>query len=766
MVAMDIHFEVDGEEVEPYDAVYVVINALGLLPESADPGSVSIQHHVDLSGLDMSAYGIAPTDVDGDTVEGDTEAPEVYVEPVAGTEYDDGVLDVEAQSDVKAAFEVQMFSTFTITFNYPDPNFPIEAPPLTIHLVDEDGVELQTKLPSLNFADSNYFKPEEYKYQIFDGFLIYDFVRDYGIERIVSNNVAYAYASQANLKDGTAISLLRYDDSSGCWVYNYGQGQITEAADIYLKYSKVPVSEQPAYFYVVKPASTVIFSVNEWKYDENANWYYAGQGTINYDSRDQFGDVGKNFPFEGYAVTKYPNLPETITIKDKEGKDQTYYLKGSDAAADAESEFVYSVKWVRFKTSSSTTTNEPALDGSPTKLENKNSWHVDGYLILHPMKDVQYFVYDKNGKPIPGIGDNGFVGGTAAMEGEKLTQFSYGYSTDVYDQYFKDGTTGDSGTILQWYVKNPDGTLSDRVWNYDTDKVPDTGVDLYAMLIPKEVSPEPEAYTLSLLKLIGSLDENGNVVIGETPLADATFKLTDGDGVEIEATTDANGRAEFTEVAPGTYTLTETAAPSGYTKLPEGITVTIDDEGKVAVEGESSKYVQIDSNGETPVLKVANIPATVKVRFVKTDGGSNPLAEAHFELYEVVNSEEVLFKEGISNGEGNIFVEGVLELRVGTTYHLKETQAPDGYVPRSEPVNIMIQDNGTISVTPNLGENSVETEANGTHVIKIPNNPGTVLPSTGGVGTAYYVVAGIGLMGAAALALLAARTRRKGHERA
>ena len=43
--AMDIHFEdAEGNEIEPAEQVYVVIDAAGLIPEDVDPESVTVQH--------------------------------------------------------------------------------------------------------------------------------------------------------------------------------------------------------------------------------------------------------------------------------------------------------------------------------------------------------------------------------------------------------------------------------------------------------------------------------------------------------------------------------------------------------------------------------------------------------------------------------------------------------------------------------------------------------------------------------------------------
>lgn len=91
---MDIHFEDEnGGEVEPGGSVYVVINAAGLLLEDADSDTVIVQHHKQQDG-------------------------NVSVETVADTgDAASGVVEAES-SDVRAAFEVSGFSTFTFRWQY------------------------------------------------------------------------------------------------------------------------------------------------------------------------------------------------------------------------------------------------------------------------------------------------------------------------------------------------------------------------------------------------------------------------------------------------------------------------------------------------------------------------------------------------------------------------------------------------------------------------------------------------------------------------
>ena len=99
--ALDIHFEYEnGEEVEPNGDVYVVIDAAGLLPEDADPESVTVQHHAEQEDGSVTVETVADT----------TEETAGVVAVVENAD------EAEAKADVQAAFEVDGFSTFTITW--------------------------------------------------------------------------------------------------------------------------------------------------------------------------------------------------------------------------------------------------------------------------------------------------------------------------------------------------------------------------------------------------------------------------------------------------------------------------------------------------------------------------------------------------------------------------------------------------------------------------------------------------------------------------
>ena len=69
-------------------------------------------------------------------------------------------------------------------------------------------------------------------------------------------------------------------------------------------------------------------------------------------------------------------------------------------------------------------------------------------------------------------------------------------------------------------------------------------------------------------------------------LAGAKFTLQSANDT-IELVTDSNGRASFSNVSPGTYTLIENKAPNGYKVDTSRKTITVSNDGKVSVSGDN-----------------------------------------------------------------------------------------------------------------------------------------------------------------------------------
>ena len=146
---------------------------------------------------------------------------------------------------------------------------------------------------------------------------------------------------------------------------------------------------------------------------------------------------------------------------------------------------------------------------------------------------------------------------------------------------------------------------------------------------------------------------------------------------------------------------------------------------------------------------------TFKVDVVKTDGDNKVLDGAQFKLFNAkTGGDEIalvkvsdgvyrLAKDGETGVEYITTVDGQLEIKgfdANTTYWLEETKAPDGYNKLPGRVEIAVK-------KANL-EASVSNgpwQSGGIHVV---NKAGSLLPTTGGMGTTiFYVVGGVIVVG-------------------
>ncbi len=156
---------------------------------------------------------------------------------------------------------------------------------------------------------------------------------------------------------------------------------------------------------------------------------------------------------------------------------------------------------------------------------------------------------------------------------------------------------------------------------------------------------------------------------------------------------------------------------------------------------------------------------------VKTDSSDKLLDGAIFELYN--NSEctgdpiKFAFDGATtymfdSNGDktkitvtgGKVTIKGLEEGK----YYLKETQAPGGYNPIEDPITIAV--NGTDDLE---AEISGTDYVDGSGGIRVINNTGSLLPSTGGIGTTIFYIVG-GALVLFAVVLLVTKKRMKDNQ--
>lgn len=234
----------------------------------------------------------------------------------------------------------------------------------------------------------------------------------------------------------------------------------------------------------------------------------------------------------------------------------------------------------------------------------------------------------------------------------------------------------------------------------------------------------------------------------------SSLKVTANDAVTTDytLTSTTNG---FTLVLPETYVST----------LTKGTTII------VTYNATLNKDAVIDGDGNANEVKLSygnhqnTVPSKVTTKsyqfdLVKVDGTTNKLLDgAEFELadgntklsfvkdtagnYRVAAAGEDGATTTITVKGGKVNIYGL----AGKTYTLTETKAPGGYNKLVTPETVNLTEGSKAHAT-----FDADVYKDGGVVVK--NNAGTVLPSTGGMGTTLFYVIGGGLMVAAVVLLV------------
>ena len=167
-------------------------------------------------------------------------------------------------------------------------------------------------------------------------------------------------------------------------------------------------------------------------------------------------------------------------------------------------------------------------------------------------------------------------------------------------------------------------------------------------------------------------------VTNNCPLEGVEFTLTNTQLSENNTTvavTGPDGKAHFTGLPAGVYSIQETGPLPGYSGFTGPIHVTIDENGNV--QGTENLIIAGSglsvTGGKNVTITWNNIQQFGSVRLKKTDPNGSPLADAEFTLY---NSQNVVVETKTTDKDGIVLFTG---LAYGT-YTLKETKAPVGYV--------------------------------------------------------------------------------------
>lgn len=294
---------------------------------------------------------------------------------------------------------------------------------------------------------------------------------------------------------------------------------------------------------------------------------------------------------------------------------------------------------------------------------------------------------------------NGVVDGDSVVL-DATNQWSYTW-TDL-SMYT---ATGSKITYSVKEVNVPAGYTS-KTLDVSTDNEPNN----FVITNTANVVEAPEIVRASLTVIKKDAD-NGALLKG------AKFTLIPEGGKAPDAAfaeTDENGKAVFTDLAKGTYTLKEITAPAGYQATDKTWTITVSDDAKTAAyKLVNGKFVK------TITCKVDDVENVVSNGTITITNAKNTGTLTINKVLNVALPKDMTFKFNVMKGTGEpvsatITIEAgktsgtaiVENLTVGTTYTVQEVAESaqlDGYtvaIPKAQTVKISgVATKDTVSFT-------------------------------------------------------------------
>ncbi len=367
-----------------------------------------------------------------------------------------------------------------------------------------------------------------------------------------------------------------------------------------------------------------------------------------------------------------------------------------------------------------------------------------GNVTLEQNKD--YYVYTENVTPK-----------TFRLAFADITKYDVGanivvtYSATVNDKAVV-GTTGNPNTWNLQYSNNPDDTFDGK--RPDGEKTPGLPADETA----EALGQTPDEKTLTYVTEL-DITKYANSVEEDHLLEGAEFTLTGKSKQVVLNTVDyykASKTGTYYLLLDGTYTETAPTG-TGYVEIGVGTESTTtgyikDASGNYVIPTDTDDY-----NGETLyklVKGTADKYADVNTKYEKKTTTETTYVDADVSI------------ELTTGADGKISFK---DLGAGT-YTLTETVTPAGFN-TLEPITIVIGFEGPDKVsdgtekctwTMTWNGKNVTDNGNGIFAQDVINNSGSLLPSTGGIGTTiFYVVGAILVIGAGVMLVVKKRMSRE-----
>ena len=319
-------------------------------------------------------------------------------------------------------------------------------------------------------------------------------------------------------------------------------------------------------------------------------------------------------------------------------------------------------------------------------------------------KEITFKKVDPNGKEIPGAELKIYSGDRVRPEAPPVADWTTEANTSKVIKLAPGTYTLTESVAPDGYqyvddvtfTVNADGSIT-IVKKGTTDTVVTTGS---VLSITDKEDTTPKAITFSKVNL------GGNEIAG------AQIKIYKGEkaeGTAVESWTSEAGKSKDLNLAPGTYTFHEEAAPTGYLKVTD-ITFQVKHDGTVEVTNVGEK----DSKGEENKVATNGSKVTVtdkdddlprKITFSKVSLGGTEIAGAQIKIYKGDKAEGTAVESWTSEAGKS----KDLNLVPGT-YTFHEEAAPTGYLKVTD-ITFQVKHDGTVEVT-NVGEKDSKGEEN------------------------------------------------------
>lgn len=291
--------------------------------------------------------------------------------------------------------------------------------------------------------------------------------------------------------------------------------------------------------------------------------------------------------FDEYQKTAYPNKGDKYTDASPDG----YSAVETGTSSEKAGFYSNSAATISYKWKDSTVTENYRKPVVQVEQINVNKNWVG---VSDPKDTVLVQLIDKKGKAVSG----------RILELLPGKNYSGSFTVEEADNY---------GGVRELKLDDTNGTIEYNGHKYsmiNTDGTTTISGTTYTVTYSKSGNRYTITNTKSTqkIKILKTRHAEGT---SDIYLKGAEFTLLDNNGNKVTIGTNTNGTYISDEsglvlegdITCGTYILTEVKAPSGYTKLADPITVTVNDDGITVSENTN---VKIEKQNNTYIITVAN----------------------------------------------------------------------------------------------------------------------------------------------------------------